>query len=246
MDVLHTGHWLGKSISFLPKDTLNILGKYFSIQESGHDVSILSEREIEFCFFYYDPIQTQSLLITSIKMCQNLDKKLILIHDDKIDTNFLDLDVILDSYNIQNSNIESWIETLSKNIHYLFSRHQEVIHLHRNKKHFEENKISKDLAEILRYIDSHISETIREEDIADYCHYSVTYFSRLFHQSIGMSFRDYLTSKRISLAKHLLVSERDSKIASIAYQCGYKDVSYFSRIFKKKTGITPASFRQIH
>jgi AraC-like DNA-binding protein len=59
-----------------------------------------------------------------------------------------------------------------------------------------------------------------------------------------MCFRDYITEKRISLAKKMLTEEDSMKIAYIAYQCGYRDVSYFSRIFKKKTGLSPASYRQ--
>ncbi|MEF1228493.1 AraC family transcriptional regulator, partial [Vibrio fortis] len=42
----------------------------------------------------------------------------------------------------------------------------------------------------------------------------------------------------------IMQRDTDSKIAVIAYQCGYKDVSYFSRIFKKRTGVTPASYRR--
>ncbi|MCE7637465.1 AraC family transcriptional regulator [Vibrio fluvialis] len=102
------------------------------------------------------------------------------------------------------------------------------------------------MLDILRYIELNITKEIREEDIAAYCHYSVSYFSKLFHKVIGISFRDYICNKRIAMAKRLLVDERNAKIAFIAYQCGYHDVSYFSRIFKKKTGISPGVFRQIH
>lgn len=106
--------------------------------------------------------------------------------------------------------------------------------------------MSKEMLDILRYIELNITKEIREEDIAAYCHYSVSYFSKLFHKVIGISFRDYICNKRIAMAKRLLVDERNAKIAFIAYQCGYHDVSYFSRIFKKKTGISPGVFRQIH
>ncbi|MDH5963461.1 AraC family transcriptional regulator, partial [Vibrio aestuarianus] len=95
-------------------------------------------------------------------------------------------------------------------------------------------------------IEQHIANPIQEKDIADHCHYSVTYFSKIFHKYTGRSFIDYLTFKRIANAKRLLISEPNCKIEYIAYQCGYKDVSYFSRMFKKKTGVSPGVFRQTH
>ncbi|MCL9781434.1 AraC family transcriptional regulator [Vibrio sp. S4M6] len=246
MDVLHTGHWIGKSISYIPRDTLIVFEKYFKIIESGHDVSVLSEPNIDFCFFFLDSNQNNPLFLTSVKICQNLNKSLIVIYKKTISQEIKSLDVVVDSFNIDENNADTWVEQLSKNIHYNFTSHQEVIEIHKKEPQLAKNNISKNLLEILRYIELNLSKTIKEEDIAEYCHYSVTYFSKVFHNAVGMSFRDYLTTKRISLAKQLLIDDRKSKIAFIAYQCGYKDVSYFSRIFKKKTGVSPGLFRQIH
>jgi AraC-like DNA-binding protein len=83
-----------------------------------------------------------------------------------------------------------------------------------------------------------INKEIREKEIAEKCHCSTTYFSKKFHLHFGVSFRDFVCDKRILLAKKLIEADTESKIAVIAYQCGYKDVSYFSRIFKKRTGVT--------
>ncbi len=55
------------------------------------------------------------------------------------------------------------------------------------------------------------------KDIADHCHYSVTYFSKIFHKYTGRNFIDYLTFKRIANAKRLLISEPNCKIEYIAY-----------------------------
>ncbi|CAH0541214.1 helix-turn-helix domain-containing protein [Vibrio marisflavi] len=246
MDVLHTGHWIGKSISYIPRDTLSSIERYFKVIESGHDVSVLSEPDIDFCFFYFDKNQNNPLLLTSVKICQNLNKSLIIIHNGSVDEEILSLDIVVNSFDVDKGDISDWVEQLSKNIHYNFTSHQEVIDIHKNEPQLSNQNISKNLLEILRYIELNLSKTIKEEDIAEYCHYSVTYFSKVFHNSVGMSFRDYLTTKRITLAKQLLIDDRKSKIAFIAYQCGYKDVSYFSRIFKKKTGVSPGLFRQIH
>ncbi|MGB1974070.1 MAG: AraC family transcriptional regulator, partial [Vibrio toranzoniae] len=99
-------------------------------------------------------------------------------------------------------------------------------------------------SEVVNFIMRNINRDIRETEIADRCHCSTTYFSKKFHLHFGVSFRDFVCDKRILLAKKLIEADTESKIAVIAYQCGYKDVSYFSRIFKKRTGVTPASYRR--
>ncbi len=243
MDVLRKGYWIGKSISFIPKDTLYSIERYFQLVENGHDVSVLSEPDIHFCFFFYEKKTNQALLITAIKICKNLRKNLVLIHEGEIEHSLISLGVIFDHINILNSDINKWLENLSNSINENFNEHSEVIDFKNSSSTVSKSSISKDILGILRYIELNLSKTIREEDVAEYCHYSVTYFSKVFHKSVGMSFRDYLTSKRISLAKQLLTKDRKTKIAFIAYQCGYKDVSYFSRIFKKKTGLSPGAYR---
>ncbi|MGF1719977.1 AraC family transcriptional regulator [Vibrio kyushuensis] len=246
MDVLHAGHWIGQSVSYIPKDTLFSIEKFFKVIESGHDVSILSDPNINVCFFFFDKHVNHPLLLTAIKLCQNLHKQLIIIHKGEIDDDIVELNIIFDHFDLNNFDIYDWCENLSRNIHYRFTDHQSVLDIHKNEVGLNNQSISKDIIEVLRYIDLNIAKTIREEDIADYCHYSVSYFSKVFHKSLGISFRDYLTTKRIELAKQLLQDDKKNKIAVIAYQCGYNDVSYFSRIFKKKTGISPGVFRQFH
>ncbi|USD40638.1 helix-turn-helix transcriptional regulator [Vibrio sp. SCSIO 43135] len=246
MDVLHAGHWIGLSVSYLPKDTLFSIEKYFHVIESGHDISIVSEDNVQFCFFFLDIDNNYPLLLSAVKLCQNLNKSLIILYKNKVNPEILELDTVYDSFQLNGQDIDPWLQELSKNIHYKFSDHQSIMDIHKKEPYLSENKISKDLLEVLRYIEGNISKSIREEDIADYCHYSVTYFSKVFHKAIGISFRDYLMSKRIALAKKMLLADKKTKIAFVAYQCGYNDVSYFSRIFKKKTGFSPGTFRRIN
>ncbi|MCG9751664.1 AraC family transcriptional regulator [Vibrio brasiliensis] len=245
MDVLHKGYWLGQSVTYVVKDIVRDIERYFHILDYGYDVSVLSEPEIHFCFFYYDP-SYHSLFLTAAKLCQNLDKHLIVVFDKELPEEISSLDVVYSTFNLNHDDSRSWSDELNKQVYYQFSKHQEILDIHKLVENQQHKHINKDLVEMLRYIEKNLSRTIREEDVAEYCHYSVTYFSKFFHKTIGVSFRDYLTLKRISLAKQLLVNDRKEKISFIAFQCGYNDVSYFSRIFKKKTGISPAAFRQLH
>ncbi|AIW17935.1 helix-turn-helix transcriptional regulator [Vibrio coralliilyticus] len=245
MDVLHKGYWLGQSISYVTKDVVRDLEQRFLLLDYGYDVSVLSENDIHFCFFFYEE-NFHSLFLTAAKLCQNLNKHLVVIYKDQLNNDVEELDVVFSTFNLNQDEMKPWAEKLSNQVYYQFKQHQEILEIHQISAIVEQKHISKDLVEILRYIDKNLSRTIREEDIAEYCHYSVTYFSKFFHKSFGVSFRDYLTLKRINLAKQLLSGKRKEKISFIAFQCGYNDVSYFSRIFKKKTGLSPAIYRQLH
>ena len=94
----------------------------------------------------------------------------------------------------------------------------------------------------LKIIDENISAPLREEELANACQYSPTYFSRLFHSIMGVTLKQYIIKKRLDLACGLLRSDRE-KIATIANSTGFKDVSYFSRVFKKHIGCSPGEFR---
>lgn len=245
MDVLHKGYWIGRSITYVPKDIVRDLEQYFHLLDYGHDVSVLSEPGIHFCFFFYDE-SLHPLFLTAVKLCQNLDRRLIVIYRHELPAGFDALDVVLGVFDLDTDDMHIWVEMLNKHVIYQFTQHQEILDIHKLTKVHTSKHISKNLIEMLNYIEKNLSRTIREEDVAEYCHYSVSYFSKFFRKAIGICFRDYLTLKRIELAKHLLISDRKEKISFIAYQCGYHDVSYFSRIFKKKTGISPAKYRLLH
>lgn len=72
--------------------------------------------------------------------------------------------------------------------------------------------------------------------------YSQAYLGRLFHRTTGMKFSDYIINVKIERAKSLLRSSEYS-IANIAEQLGYCDSCFFTRQFKKKTGLSPSRYR---
>ncbi|AOZ91797.1 response regulator [Paenibacillus crassostreae] len=99
------------------------------------------------------------------------------------------------------------------------------------------------LQRALLYIDQKYKEDISLEQSAEYVNLSPHYFSKLFKQHVGENFIDFVTRLRIKEAKLLIVGERLS-LKEICYEVGYKDPNYFSRVFKKATGITPSEYRQ--
>lgn len=92
------------------------------------------------------------------------------------------------------------------------------------------------------YISDHFNTQLTLEDTAAYVHLHPSYFSTLFKQVTGSSFKEYLNMVRIEESKRLL-SNTDFSIINIAVSVGFEDQSYFSKVFKKYTGLTPKPFR---
>jgi transcriptional regulator GlxA family with amidase domain len=67
---------------------------------------------------------------------------------------------------------------------------------------------------------------------------------RRFKKSLGSSITDYIQGIRIEEAKRLLEAE-NSSVDDIACEVGYEDVSFFRKLFKRKTGLTPAKYRKM-
>lgn len=80
------------------------------------------------------------------------------------------------------------------------------------------------------------------EEVANRVHVSACYFSLIFKQEVGMTFIDYLVKVRIEKAKELLAVP-GSLSYEVAYQVGYNNPTYFSRLFKKHAGISPTEFK---
>ena len=69
-----------------------------------------------------------------------------------------------------------------------------------------------------------------------------TYFSHLFRESTGVSFKQYLTSLRMECAKRML-AEKELPIIDVGFECGFLTPSQFSRSFKQNMGMTPSEYR---
>ncbi len=72
--------------------------------------------------------------------------------------------------------------------------------------------------------------------------YSASHFHKLFHETTGMSPISWIHQQRIEHAKHLLLQPAKISIKEVAFACGYTDAYYFSRIFRKHTGMSPSEY----
>jgi len=93
-----------------------------------------------------------------------------------------------------------------------------------------------------QYIRQHFTEELSLEEAAESVHLNPFYFSKVFKQHVGETFIDYLTGLRIDRAKQL-IEEEGLSLKEVSYQVGYKDPNYFSRVFKKVTGVAPSEYR---
>jgi AraC-like DNA-binding protein len=93
-----------------------------------------------------------------------------------------------------------------------------------------------------RYLRDNLSRPVGVRDVAAQVHLSERHLSRLFLKSHGKTILDYLTALRIDLAKKMLLNP-DRPIKQIAAAVGYPDVHYFTTLFGRQTGQTPAAFR---
>ena len=96
---------------------------------------------------------------------------------------------------------------------------------------------------VLAYIEKNFSHTLTLEMLAEKAKMSTRNFSRAFKSMHGQTPMDYILQLRISRAESLLKHSKHS-ITDIAYECGFLDSSYFSRTFRKRTGLSPHDYRK--
>ena len=104
------------------------------------------------------------------------------------------------------------------------------------------SKLNGIISEALDYISKNYNKDISLDDVARELNMSYHYFSKFFKDTIGKNFVDYLTELRIEKSKELLKNNNIS-IKEICYEIGYHDPNYFSKIFRKVTGMTPTDYR---
>jgi AraC-like DNA-binding protein len=99
------------------------------------------------------------------------------------------------------------------------------------------------LKQVLEVIETSFHTTLTLDQLSKTAGMSPKYFCRFFQEMTHKSPFDYLNYYRIERACHQLLHTAEN-ITDIAFSCGFNDLSYFIKIFKKYKGITPAKYRK--
>ncbi len=94
----------------------------------------------------------------------------------------------------------------------------------------------------VRFIREHYRTITSLSEVADYVHVTRSYLSSLFKKEMGVSIVDFMNDIRLTAAERELKNSSQD-ITNIALSVGYREPSYFSRLFKKKYGMNPREYR---
>lgn len=108
-----------------------------------------------------------------------------------------------------------------------------------------QRKANTTYAAVCLYVQENFQNHLTRESVADHFALTPNHVSRLFRQEGGGTFTEYLTRVRIERAKFML-REYSATLKGIAASCGFRDVHYFCRVFRKTMRITPTMYRSEH
>jgi len=129
------------------------------------------------------------------------------------------------------------IEQLTYMLSQITRRFAEQVFSYKGLKH------SGTISKAVEYIKRNFKYKITLEDVAKYVALSPAYFSDVFKREMKCNFSHYLNKVRVDNAK-LLLKNDNLPIIEVALLCGFEDQSYFTKIFKSVTGMTPKQYRK--
>ncbi len=104
-------------------------------------------------------------------------------------------------------------------------------------------KHKKALYEAIAYMKRHYQRRLPLEEVSAQVGLTPTYFSKVFREEMGCTYSFYLGRLRVDEARYLLLTS-NMPIVEICTLCGFEDQSYFTKVFKKYTGVTPSQCRE--
>jgi two-component system response regulator YesN len=174
-----------------------------------------------------------------LRYCHNVCLQLLIIASSLL----MDLEIVNDELAIDIK--KHWesvfkLETIDDMKEYVMFYYGTVCKLiaeKRNKRSVNAVEKVKDIIQ-RKYSDNNLTINVISQEI----YLASTYLCLVFKQETGETLNEYITKVRIEKAKELL-QDKNYKLYDICYTVGYMDASYFTKIFKKYTGVTPSEYR---
>lgn len=142
-----------------------------------------------------------------------------------------------DGYRILSSNARYSISYMEFYLRYILTVLQ----------NYQETSVSEKtlVRSIVEYADQHYTDDITRDCLTEVFFLAPDYGSKLFKKETGVSFKNYIIQKRIDAAREML-HDTELPVNTIADKVGYGNYSYFTRLFKKVTGMTPVEYRNMY
>lgn len=106
-------------------------------------------------------------------------------------------------------------------------------------------KMRKPIHEAIQFMEENYMRQVSLDEVAEISNVSPTYLCKLFKEEVKMGFTDFLTKIRLEESQRLL-EETNMAVKEIAVAVGYADEKYYSKLFKKTTGIKPTDYRKLY
>lgn len=188
-----------------------------------------------------DPYETYWIMVKG-SGCENLLRKYSLL-DGKVIHNFENVDICAKI--IHKALFEENPQTVFEEETLLQSTFFSLLYYHSSHVKEEQPSNQPSARKILNYLKENYARQIKIEDIAKNNNISRNYLYTMFQKEFGVSPKEYLLSLRIEKAKDFLRDKScNLTVGQIAFATGFTDPLYFSRIFRKKTGITPQQYKK--
>ena len=108
---------------------------------------------------------------------------------------------------------------------------------------WEQDTDRREFLKLLYWVQGKLGRSLSPGEAAKRMNVSTSHFSRLFRDRTGQGFCAYVSDQRIRKARGLLLTGGLS-VTDVALECGFSDSAYFSRVFRKKTEMSPLQFRE--
>ena len=90
----------------------------------------------------------------------------------------------------------------------------------------------------MKYIESHLSQSLSLKEISDHINLTKEYTAYLFKKEIGKTIIDYINERKMIIAKNMIDSGQTS-LKEVSFSLGFENYSYFSKLFKRYYDVSP-------